>query len=285
MDVGDAVEVAPVESGVSGFAAWACTGGADPPLTYRVLEGGTGPPVVVMHELTGAGPTLLALAWTLRNAGYRTWLPIFFEPGGQNVSPLSAVRQICIRKEFRSLLCSGITPLSAWLGELLTHAASESEHPEETGRGAAVIGMCMTGGLVFAQMAHPKVDAAVAAQPSMPMAPDLPLLGARGAASLGLTREQRSAAVSSSTPLLALRFEDDRICASARMEAVRTTFGTGPCEIVEADDVLRVEQCGRLRVVEASGSRHSTLTRDAIETQGRTVDHLLAFLSVHLPPT
>lgn len=270
------MEVVPVDSPVDGWDAFRCRGsGSASPLDYRVLAAGTGPPVVVMHELGGAGEALMTFAGQLQAAGYRTWAPIFFEPAGRDIGPLRGVVRVCVRSEFRRLMLGRATPLTAWLAQLVDAVAGAAD-----GR-AAVIGMCMTGGLVFGVLAEPGVGAAVAAQPSAPMRPDLPVLGAPGAENLGLDGSALAAAQATDTPLLALRFAGDRISPAARMQAVKDAFGDEACQAV-AHPSLTIEQCGRLRVVEAPGAGHATLTYDAGDVDGATVDQVVEFLDAHL---
>jgi dienelactone hydrolase len=135
-----------------------------------------------------------------------------------------------------------------------------------------VVGMCMTGGIVIATMAHPRVTAVVASQPSLPLA--LPVSPHHVRADLGVGAAHRAAAVASETPLTCLRYRDDWRCPDERIEAFVDTFGNAP-GVHERDGRLTVSRYGRLTVIEVEGRRHSVLTGDRMPA---AVGRVVAFL-------
>lgn len=263
-----------VPCAVPGYAAVQCTDDATQ-LSFRVLVAGTGPAVIVMHEMLGAGPAYLDLAYTLRSKGYRTWLPIFFEPAGRDIGGLRGLARVCIRRELRTLALGRRTPLADWLRGLVEHVTTDDRDGSAAGR-VAVIGMCMTGGLVFGLLLHRDVSAAVAAQPALPFVRTLPA----EARALGDARRRGSDAP---VPLLTLRFADDRLSSRCRADRARASATTQPCRAADADPPLEARQCGLVRAVEAPGRHHATLTYDATAAGGAMISELIAFLTAHHP--
>lgn len=125
------------------------------------------------------------------------------------------------------------------------------------------------------------VAAAVAAQPSLPFRPRLPLVGAPGANNLGPLPAAVANGGVGHAPLMVLRFRDDRISPQERLDAARDRFASQPCRR-EQQDLLTIERCGLFVSVEAPGRYHSTLTYDAARVGGQAVQAVVSFLDQHL---
>lgn len=244
-------------------------------MSHRVEQTGSGPPVVLMHEVTGAGPTLLALASELAEAGYRVYTPVFYGDYGRNERPAAALlkARFCLWRQLHLFATNRTSPLVRWLRHLVDVVTDECGFDA-----AAVIGMCMTGGLVFGTLGH-SVSAAVAAQPSLPFAPPIPGIRRRFAASVGLGSKDLQTAKDSRTPLLVVRYEDDRLTPDERLDTVRHEFGEN-CELTTNNDGVHVNRCGRTTTLDLPGSRHATLTRHRHPT---AVSMVLEFLADHHP--
>jgi dienelactone hydrolase len=202
--------------------------------TYRR---GSGPGVVVIHEIPGITPQVKRFAEELVEAGYTVVMPHLFGTPGAAISPASLARsiaQVCVSREFTKLALRETTPVAGWLRSL-----ARELHAELGGPGVGAIGMCFTGGFALAMMVDESVAAPVVAQPSAPF------VGLPGrAADLNLSPEdlarvkERAAA---GCQVLGLRFQGDL--------AVGKRFST-----------LRRELGPNFLAVELPGHAHSTVT-------------------------
>ncbi|GAB3264164.1 dienelactone hydrolase family protein [Nocardioides dilutus] len=133
--------------------------------TYRK---GTGPGVIVVHEIPGLTPSVIGFGEELVEAGYTVVMPHLFGEPERPMSTLavaSSLRQVCISREFTKLATRQTSPVAGWLRSL----AGEL-HAELGGPGVGALGMCFTGGFALAMMVDDAVAAPVLAQPSTPFA-------------------------------------------------------------------------------------------------------------------
>lgn len=221
--------------------------------TYRK---GSGPGVVVVHELPGITPEVVGFADEVVTAGFTVVLPHLF---GVPEAPMS-VREmarvfprVCISKEFTTLAVGQTSPVAAWLRSL-----ARELHAELGGPGVGAVGMCFTGGFALAMMVEDSVAAPVLAQPSLPFA-----IGAQRAADLSLSPADLKAVkerAAQGCSVLGLRYRDDS-ATGTRFETLRQQIG---------DAFIAVEFPGR---------KHSTLTA---HRQQEAVDRVLAFFESRL---
>jgi dienelactone hydrolase len=220
--------------------------------TFPTYRKGTGPGVVIVHEIPGITPAVLAFADEVVGEGFTVVLPsLFGAPGAPAtvMNELSTLARVCIRSEFTKLARSQTAPVAGWL-----RALARAVHAELGGPGVGAVGMCFTGGIALAMMADAPVAAPVLAQPSTPMA-----VGRRRGADLNLSPADLSAVkrkTEAGCPVLGLRYTGDK--------AVGTRF-----------DTLRRELGDKFIAVEFPGSKHSTLTE---HRQQEGVDRVLDFL-------
>ena len=221
--------------------------------TYRK---GTGPGVVVIHEIPGMTPEVIAFAEEVVAAGFTVVLPhLFGTPGRPAALPyvLDTVRRVCVSNEFTKLATGVTSPVAGWLRSL-----ARELHDELGGPGVGALGMCFTGGFALAMMVDTSVAAPVLAQPSAPFA-----IGGRRSRDLNLspadlaTVKERAAG---GCQVLGLRYASD--------PAVGKRFETLTEELGEA--FLKVEFEGR---------QHATLTA---HRQQEGVDRVLAFFEEKL---
>ena len=217
-------------------------------------------PVIVMHELSGLSPSCLDLAEELAapegGGAFRVYLPMFFgSPGKEKKLPVRGLW--CMRREMHFLASNRTSPITDLLRELVADVAARSSR-EKVG----VIGMCLTGHLVFGLMAETHTGAVVASQPTLPWSIGLP--GYKKAA-LGISDRDLIEAVQSGTPLMSMRFGEDRICPAQRLATVESIFGSGP----PAPDTVE-------------GKGHSVLTDDRGNADPDRVPLVREFLRGHL---
>lgn len=138
------------------------------PTTHPVWRRGTGPGVVVIHELPGLTAGVIRFGEELVAAGYTVVLPHLFGPVGREFNNADVARvfpRVCISRELTKLARGVTTPVAGWLRSL-----ARELHAELGGPGVGALGMCFTGGFALAMMVDESVVAPVLCQPSTPFA-------------------------------------------------------------------------------------------------------------------
>jgi dienelactone hydrolase len=225
-------------------------------VTHPTYRKGTGPGVVVIHEIPGLTPEVIAFAEEVVDAGFTVVLPHLFGTPERPMSPAyvgKVLPKLCVSREFTTMATGRTSPIAVWLRSL-----ARSLHGELGGPGVGALGMCFTGGFALAMMVDTSVAAPVLAQPSLPFP-----VGRRRAADLNLSPADLAdvrARAAGGCQVLGLRYRDD--------VAVGTRFDTLTEEI--GDAFIRVE---------FEGKGHSTLTE---HRQQEGVDRVLAFFDEKL---
>ncbi len=134
-------------------------------IAHRVYHAGSvdGMPVLLMQEIAGFAPGLLAFADRLVGAGFQVFLPWMFGAFGRR-TPVTNVVRLCLSREFGHLRAGTSAPITRWLRALVTDISARNADGH-----VAAIGMCLTGAFAIPLLLHPKVTRAVAAQPSVPI--------------------------------------------------------------------------------------------------------------------
>jgi dienelactone hydrolase len=137
--------------------------------TRPVYRRGSGPAVIVIHEMPGLHPLVLRFASRVADAGMTVFCPVLFGAPGAEINRMQALgtmfKGICIRREFDVWATDRSSPIIDWL-----RALARQVHGECGGRGVGAVGMCFTGGFALAMMTEPAVVAPVMSQPSLPLA-------------------------------------------------------------------------------------------------------------------
>jgi dienelactone hydrolase len=241
--------------------------------SHPVYRSGTGPAVIVIHEIPGIHPGMLSFARRLLDAGYTVYLPSLFGRPGEpfGAGPLlRSMLRVCVSREF-AILADRTSPVVTWL-----RALAATAHRECGGPGVGAIGMCLTGGFALAMAVDPAVLAPVASQPGLPA----PLTAARRAA-VGLDPADL-AAVKARTHqglcVLGLRFSADRGCPAERFQRLRRELGDA-FEAIEVDS-----SPGNPYGIPARA--HAVLTVDLVDAPGHptraALDRVLEFLGQRL---
>ncbi|MEM7276163.1 MAG: hypothetical protein AAF547_24025 [Actinomycetota bacterium] len=260
------------EADLDGFERYHQPDRPDGRAVYRRGPAG-GPPVIVLHELPGMVPETVTLARDLaapatddpNDTGFDVHLPLLFgQPGQEADGNLAMARSMwCIRSEIRLLAKDGPSPITRWIAGLVDRIGGEAG-----GRPVGVIGMCLTGGLVFGLVRQPGVGALVASQPSLPIG----LTGAHRRA-LGVPPEDLAGAAEDGNPLLAMRYRGDSLCPRDRLAHLAERYG-GQLPPADTGDTLD-ERYGTLRIIERPGDDHSLLTIDRDDQVVATVRDFL----------
>ncbi len=132
---------------------------------WPVYRRGSGPPVILMHELTGLTPEVIAFGRRVAAAQFSVYLPVLFGPVPATTSMRQARAMVrcCISRQINVLVTGRTSRVVRPLRRLITDAARA-----EKSAGVGVIGMCMSGGFALALATSPEVLAAVSSQPSLP---------------------------------------------------------------------------------------------------------------------
>lgn len=201
-----------------GFASFRFAGNSAE--EHCVYHAGKGPAVLIMHEMPGMNPPCISLAEEIAAAGFMVYLPLLFGRPGQDRGVLP-VFSACVRREFHLFAAGKRSPITDWMRDLWAHV-----HALSGGPGIGLIGMRMTGGLVFALCASPAVLAAVTSQPSLPLTffRNAKVRGDLGTASVDLD-SARTGVVAEGIDILGFRYSSDFACPAKRFEAAKLAFG------------------------------------------------------------
>jgi dienelactone hydrolase len=242
-------------------------------LKHDVYRAGSGPAVVVIHELPGIHPGVVELAGRLVAAGYTVFLPSLFGRPGEPPAAAAIVRSIvrvCVAREFAKL-ADRTSPVATWLRALAVEA-----HGECGGPGVGAIGMCFTGGFALAMAVEPEVLAPVLSQPSLPAPITERKRAAVGLDDADLARVKQRA--QHGLGVLGLRFTADKGCPRARFETLRRELGER-FEGIEIDS-----SSGNPYRIHARA--HAVLTVDLVDHPGHptraALERVMAFLAERL---
>ena len=202
--------------------------------TYPVYRRGSGPAVVVMHEMPGLHPLVIRFADRVAEAGMTVFCPSLFgtpgKPVGRAYTVATALSVICVRREFYVWRGDRSSPVADWLRALARRA-----HGECGGRGVGAVGMCFTGGFALAMMTDPSVVAPVLSQPSLPITRNRP----KPSAEIGLAPAEiacvKGRLQSEDLSVIGMRFKSDVLVPDARFETYRREFGDR-FEAIELED-------------------------------------------------
>jgi len=235
---------------------------------------GSGPGVVVIHEIPGITPPVARFATRVADAGFRVYLPqLFGTPGKPYSVPyvLSQAARACVSREFSVLARHESSPITEWLRALCRRA-----HAECGGPGVGALGMCLTGNFALALMVDESVMAPVLSQPSLPFG-----VSASHRASLHLSEgdlEKVKRRVKAGCPVLGMRFTGDPLCPKERFDTLRRELGSG-FEAIEIDSSPG-NPFGIKRLA------HSVVTEDLVDSEGHptraALDRVLALFHERL---
>ncbi|MGB7104637.1 MAG: dienelactone hydrolase family protein [Acidimicrobiales bacterium] len=242
--------------------------------THDVYRYGTGPAVIVIHEVPGLTPLTAAFGRKVADRGMTAVMPSLFGTPGREMTTaytLGVVARACISREFTMLATNKTSPITKFLREL-----AAQEHKTSGGPGVGVVGMCLTGGFALAMSVDDVVVAPVMSQPGLP-AP----LGAKRKAATGVSDDDLAIIKRRSGQglcVMGLRFSGDPASPEARFETLRRELG---------DNFVGVE-------VDSSAGNpwgyrkgaHSVLTEDYSDQEGsptrQALEDVLTFFATRL---
>lgn len=243
--------------------------------TRTVYRRGEGPPVLVMAEVPGLTPRVLAFARRVCDRGLSVACPDMFGVPGQPPSPLQMGRvmaRACISREFALLARHRASPITQWL-----RALARALH-EDSGSPVGAVGMCLTGNFALTLCLDPWMIAPVLSQPSLPtgLGAAKRALHATPEACQTLARRAKDDGLH----VIGLRFTGDPLCPRERFDALGDLLGDA-FEGIEIDSSSGNPH-GHRRMA------HSVLTEDLIDEEGqptqRALERVLDFLESRLRP-
>lgn len=190
-------------------------------VTRTVFRGGHGPAVIVIHEVPGLYPEVVAFGRRLIAAGFTVYLPSLLGTPGRPMGTLYALGSIaraCVSREFTVWATGQTSAITTWL-----RALAKDAHAACGGPGVGAIGMCLTGGFALAMMVDDVVVAPVLSQPSLPFGVTRAQRRDLAIDDATLARVRERAA--SGTSVLGLRFTCDRLVPAERFARLREELG------------------------------------------------------------
>ena len=236
--------------------------------TRDVFRKGTGPAVVVIAEMPGITPKVVAFADRVVAAGFSVVLPHLFGVPGRGIdadAKLAGIRTIvsslvpaCVSREFVVFATGRTSPVVDWL-----RALSAAEHERCGGPGVGAVGMCFTGGYALAMATEPALLAPVLSQPSAP-------LGKRGAHGIDISPEDlavvKGRCANEDLQVLGLRFTSDRLVPGRRFRFLEEELGDAFTCVELADEDANPA---------AAIKPHSVLTEHFVDEPGSATGEAL----------
>ncbi|GBE64542.1 dienelactone hydrolase [Mycobacterium sp. MFM001] len=242
------------EADLAGWTAAPFTGGG---YTHDVYRKGDGPGVVLIPEIPGIHPGVLALGNHLVDNGFTVAIPSLFGEPGRTVTigyGVSTIARACVAREFAAFATNKNRPVSQFL-----RALARDLNASTPGKGVGVIGQCFTGGFALAAAVDESVLAPVLSQPSLP----IPLSPAQrrdpGVSRLELDVVAERAA-NEGLCAMGLRFSEDWMSPRDRFTTLKQRLG-------DAFEVIEIPS-GAGNEHGFSKMAHSVLTDEVREVEG-----------------
>jgi dienelactone hydrolase len=226
--------------------------------TRDVYRRGSGPAVIVIAEMPGITPAVIAFADRVVDLGCTAVLPSLFGRPGAAPSPTVYARSLgpaCVSKEFGAWALGRTSPVIEWC-----KALARQEHERCGGPGVGVVGMCFTGGFALAMLPNESVVAPVLSQPSLPLGPRRASKRDLHVSSDDLDAAKRRLDDDPDLCVLGLRFTNDSLSPPERFARLREELGDR-FVAVEIDSSPGNPHGIRKRA-------HSVLTEDLVDEPG-----------------
>lgn len=215
------------EADLTGWSVSPFTGGG---YTHDVYRKGEGPGVVLIPEIPGIHPGVLALGNHLVDNGFTVAMPSLFgtpgKPRDDVLGAVSTLARACVAREFAAFATDRQRPVASFL-----RALARDLNASTPGKGVGVIGQCFTGGFALAAAVDDSVLAPVLSQPSLP----LPLTPAQRR-DAGVSRIELDVvadrAANEGLCAMGLRFSEDKMSPGERFATLKQRLGDA-FEVIE----------------------------------------------------
>lgn len=242
------------EADLSGWSVAPFSGGG---YTHDVYRKGSGPGVVLIPEIPGIHPGVLALGNHLVDNGFTVAMPsLFGEPGTPRTpgSIAAVTARACVAREFAAFATNKQRPVASFL-----RALARDLNASTPGNGVGVIGQCFTGGFALAAAVDDSVLAPVLSQPSIPVA-----LGAARRRDPGLSESELTIVAdrcaNDGLCAMGLRFSEDKLAPGERFATLKERLG-------DAFEVIDIDS-GPSNQHGFGKAAHSVLTDEVREVDG-----------------
>ena len=174
-------------------------------ITHPTYRRGSGPGVIVVHEIPGITPLVTRFANEVVERGFTVVMPSLVGTPGKPVSNAyggQSMLKVCIAREFATFALNRTSPVIAWL-----RALARNLHQDVGGPGVGAVGMCFSGGFALGMMVDEIMLAPVLSQPALPFPS-----GSARRADLHLAPDEAAAVAeraAAGCQVLGLRFTDD----------------------------------------------------------------------------
>ncbi|ODQ92810.1 dienelactone hydrolase family protein [Mycolicibacterium holsaticum] len=239
------------------LAGWRAAPFSAAGLTYDVYRKGQGPGVVLIPEMPGLHPGVLALGNHLVDNGFTVAAPsLFGTPGAAAIRPgmVPVLLRGCVAREFAAFATNADRPVAHYL-----RALARDLNEKTPGKGVGVIGQCFTGGFALAAAVDDSVLAPVLSQPSLPL-PLTPKQRRDPGLSEAELRIVEQRAATDGLCAMGLRFSEDPLVPGERFTALKARLGDA-FEVIEIDSKKGNEH-GFAKMA------HSVLTGEVREVDG-----------------
>jgi dienelactone hydrolase len=255
------------------LGSWAAGSHSADGIRHRTFRKGSGPGVVVIHEVPGITPKVIEFAEEVVARGFTVVMPsLFGRPEAESTASeaLRSITRICVSREFSMFALGRTSPVATWLRSL-----ARELHSQVGGAGVGAIGMCFTGGFALAMAVDDAMLAPVLSQPSLPFAVGRERKRALGLSDADLARVAERADLC----VLAMRFTGDLFVPPDRFAHLREVLG---------DRVITIE------IDNGKGknphniprSAHSVVTEHLVDEPGHptqeALDRVMAFFKERL---
>ena len=189
--------------------------------TRYIYRMGSGPAVIIIHEVPGITPLVAAFARRVAGRGMTAVLPNLFGTAGRPMTipyALTSFAHVCVSKEFTLLALNKTSAIVDYLRELAAH-----EHQTCGGPGVGAVGMCLTGGFALAMSVEPSVIAPVMSQPSLPFPTNVEHRRALGLSDADMAEVQRR--TQEDLCVMGLRFSGDKKSPAERFTQFHEMLG------------------------------------------------------------
>jgi dienelactone hydrolase len=199
--------------------------------TYDVYRKGEGPGVVLIPEMPGIHPGVLALGNHLVDNGFTVAAPsLFGTPGAPAIRPgmVPVLLRGCVAREFAAFATNADRPVAHYL-----RALARDLNEKTPGKGVGVIGQCFTGGFALAAAVDESVLAPVLSQPSLPL-PLTPKQRRDPGLSEAALKIVEQRAANEGLCAMGLRFSEDAMAPGGRFKTLKERLGDA-FEVIEID--------------------------------------------------
>lgn len=204
----------------SALSGWTTSSFTADDITHPTYSKGSGPGVIVVHEIPGITPKVVEFAERVVDRGFSVVMPLLVgevgrPPSGGYIG--SSMAKICVSREFSTLAMGKTSPVVSWL-----RALAKDLHTKVGGKGIGAVGMCFSGGFALGMMVDDVMVAPVLSQPSLPFA-----VGTSRASHLGLSPSDEVRVrqrAESGCQVLGLRYTGDKLVGT-RFDTLRAVLG------------------------------------------------------------